>query len=87
MRSYARYLGLDPEWAYRTFCEEGNFANPQGISSGQKSSGQSASGEPRRSVARDPFKDPNVSFIPTGEAAMSRIEPAAIGSVAVLVAR
>ena len=24
VRSYARYLGLDPEWAFKTFCEEGN---------------------------------------------------------------
>ena len=27
VRSYARYLGLDPDWAYATFCEEANFVS------------------------------------------------------------
>lgn len=26
VRSYARYLGLDPDWCYRQFCAETNFA-------------------------------------------------------------
>lgn len=26
VRSYARYLGLDPDWCYRQFCTETNFA-------------------------------------------------------------
>lgn len=32
VRSYARYLGLDPEWAFKTFCEEGNFTVAHGMS-------------------------------------------------------
>ena len=36
VRSYARYLNLDPDWAFRTFCEEGNFDNPAGIGTGPK---------------------------------------------------
>ena len=32
VRSYARYLNLDPEWAFKTFCEEGNFEVAHGMS-------------------------------------------------------
>lgn len=30
VRSYARYLGLDPEWAYEKFCAESGFAGVAG---------------------------------------------------------
>jgi len=33
VRSYARYLGMDPEWAYKRFCDEANFSVTPGISS------------------------------------------------------
>ena len=82
VRSYARYLGLDPDWAFRTFCEEGSFANPTGIASGAKTARTS---EGRPSGARDPFVEPTVAFLPKSEARLSRLEPAAIGSLAVLV--
>ncbi len=32
IRSYARYLGLDPEWAYEKFCAEAGFAPTHGMS-------------------------------------------------------
>lgn len=32
VRSYARYLGLDPEWAFKTFCDEGDFSVAHGMS-------------------------------------------------------
>lgn len=32
VRSYARYLGLDPEWAFKTFRDEGNFTVAHGMS-------------------------------------------------------
>ena len=82
VRSYARYLNLDPDWAFKTFCEEGNFDNPAGIGSGQKSP---RSQEPRASALRDPFVEPTVAFLPKSEARLSRLEPAAIGSLAVLL--
>ncbi len=31
VRSYARYLGMDPDWAYRTFCDEANFSATHGM--------------------------------------------------------
>lgn len=82
VRSYARYLGLDPEWAYQTFCREGNFAVSHGMS-------PAASGSKPRSakvpVGGDPFNDPNSVFASKGDAMFSRIEPGALGSVAVLL--
>ena len=88
VRSYARYLNLDPEWAYKSFCDEGNFVVAHGMSaeaSGAKPKPAAAKGKPAATGPRDPFTDPNVSFIPKGEAALSRIEPGAIGSVVVLI--
>ena len=87
VRSYARYLNLDPEWAYKTFCDEGNFAVAHGMSaeaSGTKRRSP-AGAAPARSGPRDPFTDPNVSFIPKTPAPLSGIEPGAIGSIAVLL--
>jgi cytoskeletal protein RodZ len=83
VRSYARYLNLDPDWAFRTFCVEGNFENPAGIGSGPK---PARGAEPRPSGVRDPFVEPTVAFLPKSEARLSRLEPAALGSLAVLVA-
>ncbi|MBS8228727.1 helix-turn-helix domain-containing protein [Vannielia litorea] len=31
VRSYARYLALDPEWAFETFCREADFATLSGL--------------------------------------------------------
>jgi cytoskeletal protein RodZ len=84
VRSYARYLNLDPDWAFKTFCAEGNFDNPAGIGAGPKSSPRSA--DTRASAVRDPFVEPTVAFLPKSEARLSRLEPAAIGSLAVLLA-
>lgn len=36
VRSYARYLQLDPEWAFETFCREADFATLSGLDHGRK---------------------------------------------------
>jgi Helix-turn-helix domain/Domain of unknown function (DUF4115) len=84
VRSYARYLGMDPDWAFQRFCTEANFTVAHGMS---------ASAAPQRlAQARvrpefaDPLANPNATFVPRGESVLSRIEPGAVGSVAVLVA-
>lgn len=99
VRSYARYLGLDPEWAFKTFCEEGNFVVAHGMSA-DASVRRSQSAKPKRVGAagsklpgnsakpahlRDPFTEPAVSYLPKGEAVFSGFEPRAIGSIAVLL--
>lgn len=100
VRSYARYLGLDPEQTFKTFCEEGNFTVAHGMSAdasvrrmsqptkqAQKSPGVKVPGAAKKPAhLRDPFNEPSVSYLPKGERAFSGFEPRALGSVAVLLA-
>ncbi len=88
VRSYARYLGLDPEWAYEQFCAEGNFAVLHGMAPGASGPRSRKSAEPPgpSDRLRDPFAEPSAPFFPKAPAAFSQIEPGALGSVAVLVA-
>ncbi|WP_413875481.1 helix-turn-helix domain-containing protein [Albidovulum sp.] len=81
VRSYARYLGMDPETAFRRFCQEANFTVAHGMSA-------AASGPvvARRKVEyADPLANPNASFVPRGEAIWSGIQPGAVGSILVLL--
>jgi hypothetical protein len=93
VRSYARYLGLDPEWAFKTFCEEGHFEVSHGMSPNARRKSDRAPGVKKPQAGaqkpahlRDPFTEPSVSYLPKGEAALSQIEPRAIASIAVLLA-
>lgn len=88
VRSYARYLGMDPEWAYEKFCAEAGFATAHGMSAAASTPRvpRGPAGGRGKLPVRDAFADPNASFIPRGESLLSRIEPAAIGSMAVLLA-
>ncbi len=46
VRSYARYLALDPEWAFETFCREADFATLSGLEqNGRKGEGTKVSKE------------------------------------------
>ena len=85
VRSYARYLAMDPEWAFERFCAEAGYAVSHGLSAGA-SSQQHLIKTRARSEFSDPLGDPNASFIPRGEAIWSHVEPGALGSIAVLVA-
>ncbi len=82
VRSYARYLGLDPEWAFQKFCDEANFTVAHGMSAAASSTGAVS----KRATPEygDPLGNPNATFIPRSESMFSRIEPGAIGSVLVL---
>ncbi|WP_296641839.1 helix-turn-helix domain-containing protein [Roseinatronobacter sp.] len=83
VRSYARYLGLDPDWCYRQFCAETNFAinsdldrsqpnkaRPEPVMVGELSQGLLS----RTRLADDP--DPF----------WRRLDIGAVGSVAVVLA-
>ncbi|WP_397542973.1 RodZ domain-containing protein [Roseovarius salis] len=87
VRSYARYLGMDPERAFAQFCAECGFSVAHGMSAGA-SSIRKPEDTPRRSQPRDtdPLIAPSTPFLPERESVFSRIEPGAIGSVLVLVA-
>lgn len=81
VRSYAKYLGLDPEWAFQRFCIEADFQVAHGMSA--------AAAGPRpvapRGEAADPFANPSVSFVPPGEGFLAKVDPRAVGSVLVLM--
>lgn len=83
VRSYARYLGMDTEWAYTRFCAEANFTVAHGMSAAA-----SPARAPRRvpSENRDPLGDPNAVFVPRAESIFASVEPGAVGSVLVLLA-
>lgn len=87
VRSYARYLGMDPDWAFAKFCREANFEVAHGMSAAASSASVAAL-RARQNAAegRDGFADLNPSFIPRAESMFARVEPGAIGSLAVLVA-
>lgn len=85
VRSYARYLGMNPEWAYGRFCEEANFTVAHGMSEASRQRKPAARSAPRKEYG-DPLANPNATFVPRAEPWYSRIEPGAVGSIAVLVA-
>ncbi|MEP3296353.1 MAG: RodZ domain-containing protein [Pseudoruegeria sp.] len=88
VRSYARYLGLDPDWAYTTFCEESDFQIVDGLASqaGYKSVTKKKSSETVGGFrdTSELFSNPSTPFAPRKEAMFSAIEPGAIGSILVL---
>lgn len=87
VRSYARYLNMDPDRAFNTFCLESGFAVAHGMSA-EASVVKKAAREDRlqKSHGADIFAAPATPFVPAGEAVWSRIEPRAIGSSLVLLA-
>lgn len=85
VRSYARYLGMDPEWAYSKFCQEAGFSVTTAL--GPIGGGQRPSpARPRPAQGLEALGDPNAVFVPRGESFLAQIEPRAIASVLVLVA-
>ncbi|RMD90110.1 MAG: DUF4115 domain-containing protein [Alphaproteobacteria bacterium] len=89
VRSYAKYLGLDPEYVFAKFCEESGFQTTHGLSpaaSGAPSRARAEASRRRRAASpRDPLADPDTPFTPKPEPFWRRIEPGAIGSSLVLV--
>ncbi|MCX7888964.1 MAG: helix-turn-helix domain-containing protein [Rhodobacteraceae bacterium] len=81
VRSYARYLGLDPEWAYRRFCEESGFAVADGMSAAASGPAKAA----RKVEYDDPLANPNAIFVPRAESVFAGIQPGAVGSILVLL--
>ena len=84
VRSYARYLNLDSDWAFETFCEESGFEPVHGMSAealpARKARDSAASGPV------DPLTTPAVPFTPEQSRFLETVEPRAIGSSLVLLA-
>lgn len=85
VRSYARFLGLDPEWAFQRFCEESGFTGVEGLSAGTSNKPKTASAAIRVKGDEAIIK-PVAPYVPSGESILSRIEPGAVGSVTVMLA-
>ncbi len=89
VRSYARYLNMNPDEAYDAFCQESGFEVAHGMSSEasvvKRSDDRAA--YTRRTHTYDPFGS-GLSRLntTTGESVLAQIEPRAIGSMMVLVA-
>ncbi|EPX79207.1 helix-turn-helix domain-containing protein [Litoreibacter arenae] len=81
VRSYARYLSMDPDWAYQRFCQESGFAGVEGLSGASARKEVKARAKP---VGEEAIIRPVAPYAPSGESVWSRIEPGAIGSIAVL---
>lgn len=82
VRSYSRYLGMDPDWTFRRFCAESGFQPTHGMAA-------SASGPKpvrRPSDPAEALANPHALFLPKQESFWSDVEPRAIGSVLVLAA-
>lgn len=82
VRSYARYLGMDPDWTFRRFCLESGFQPTHGMA-------PAAAGPKPAKRPSDPVEalaNPKALFIPQQESFWSDVEPRAIGAVLVLIA-
>ncbi|WP_265499883.1 helix-turn-helix domain-containing protein [Paracoccus beibuensis] len=82
VRSYARYLGMDPDWTFRRFCQESGFQPTHGMAA-------SASGPKPARRPSDPAEalaNPRALFIPQERSFWADVEPRAIGAVLVLIA-
>lgn len=86
VRSYARYLGMDPDWAFQRFCQEANFEVAHGMSAAASSSSKAMARARGTQEFREPLANPNATFIPRSESIFARVEPGAVGSLLVLVA-
>lgn len=86
VRSYARYLGMNPDEAFTTFCAESGFSVAHGMSADASSSRKSSAPERTRKTERQPFELPGAPFAAAQGGFLSDVDPRAIGSFAVLVA-
>lgn len=86
VRSYSRYLGLDPDEAYAQFCAESGFETAHGMSEAasivKRKTPVAAAPTPG---TRDPFAQPRISYAPERDGFFSRVEPGAVGSTLVLL--
>ena len=94
VRSYARYLDMDPDRTFAAFCAESGFTPAHGMTGeaglgAPRSEARRAPERPERIVtgpARDPLAESRFAFGAPAEPFLARVEPGAIGSVLVLAA-
>jgi len=87
VRSYARYLNMNPDWAFEIFCTESGFVTSHGMSAAA-SSVRPTKEERLAQLGqnRDIFFSSATPFVPETDGLFSGFEPRAVGSMVVLVA-
>mmetsp|Transcript_15981 Transcript_15981/g.20496 ORF Transcript_15981/g.20496 Transcript_15981/m.20496 type:complete len:274 (-) Transcript_15981:10-831(-) len=85
VRSYARYLNMDPEAVFEIFCAESGFSTAHGMSAAASGVRKTEAIAPAM-TGNDPFSSSNTPFTPVQETLLSRVEMRAVGSSLVLVA-
>ncbi len=89
VRSYARYLDMEPEECFFRFCEQSGF---NGVHADLKGSASLASKSaallqnPMTQVHTDPIANPRVPITPPSSGILARLSLAGFGSIAVLAA-
>ncbi|MEM8774862.1 MAG: RodZ domain-containing protein [Pseudomonadota bacterium] len=86
VRSYARYLKMDPDEAFESFCKESGFETASTMT-GSASSATKPTGTPiaRSNLRDDPLAAPRMPYLPQPEGVLTQVEPAAVGSIMVLL--
>ena len=67
VRSYARYLGMDPDEAFDTFCKECGFSVAHGMSAGASARKPDSVAQRTASRKKDPIIEPATPFVPARE--------------------
>lgn len=86
VRSYARYLNMDPDESFIVFCRESGFEVAHGMSAEASVVKKSGFGGPSGFGNSDPFASPSMPFAPASDGVFSHIEARAVGSMLVLLA-
>ena len=89
VRSYARYLGMEPERTFQRFCEETRLSRrawrPWRVAGAKKPPSRMAEPAPLRVDPNDVMRRAPKLLAPTPEPWLQRLEPGALGSIAVLL--
>ncbi|WP_420002524.1 helix-turn-helix domain-containing protein [Arenibacterium sp. LLYu02] len=87
VRSYARYLHMDPERAFHAFCAESGFSVAHGMSSeASVRKPKDLVAAPTKGLGAEAFTRSTTPFVPVADSFLSQIEPRAVGSLLVLCA-
>ncbi len=92
VRSYAAYLGVDPDWAFQTFCKESGFFVATGRKSQMRQNlrhsirNEELSAPAGRALrSRHPVASRYFGYLVDRESSLANLEPRALGSIAVLL--
>ena len=84
VRSYARYLELDPDIIYTLFCNESGFQTMHGMA--KESAKKNENKYSNRTLEDSLFIKPTTAYLPKQQKWYENIEPGAVGSLCVTIA-